>query len=87
MLVGEQEQAARPARLGRDEHDLVAAERPRAQAHVGAGVLDVDVDAVLDRALVAHLLQPGRHASAAAGGGDDEIGAQLALLAAGRTRR
>ena len=60
------------------------AERPRAQAHVAAGVHDVDVDAILGRALVAHLLEPGGHAPAAARGGDDEVGAQLLLLAAGR---
>jgi hypothetical protein len=69
-------------RVGGVEHDLVVAQRARAQAQVAAGVHDVDVDAILGGALVAHRLQPGGHLRAAARRGDDEIGAQLARRAA-----
>ena len=82
VLLGEQEQGARVTRTGADQHELVAVERIGGQGKRPAGVGDADLEALHLGALVAQRLEPGRDASRAAGGGDDQVRRERLLGAA-----
>ena len=81
-FLGEQEQRARVARPGADQHQPVAVERVRRQSQVPARVCHVDRQPLLARPRVAEPVEPGRDARAAAAGGDDEIRGERLLRAA-----
>ena len=81
-FLGEQEQRARVAGTGADQHELVAVERVGGQRQGPAGVGDADVEALLRGARVADRLEPGGDAGRAAGGGDDQVGRERLLGAA-----
>ena len=81
VLLGEEDEAARPAGLRAHDDHPVAAERSGRQSQPSAGVLDVDRQALVPHARESERLQPGGHLGGAAGGADDEVRLQRALHA------
>jgi hypothetical protein len=86
VLLREQHQAGGPARLGTDGDELLAEQGVRAQTQVSGGVLQLDRELLLRRLLVADRRQPVRHAAAAPGGIQDQVGIE-GLLGVGGMRQ